>query len=102
MRKRSQSAGPGKFDKKMGKEDSFDQVTRDLTKLPFQEKKDESFDQLNCFSQITLLKDISKMNLYFIFCNYLKERANTFNFCQGGEGEVAETAGGGGERRGRV
>ena len=26
MRKRSQSAGPGKFDKKMGKEDSFDQV----------------------------------------------------------------------------
>ena len=26
VRKRSQSAGPGKFDKKMGKEDSFDQV----------------------------------------------------------------------------
>ena len=27
VRKRSQSAGPGKFDKKIGKEDSFDQVT---------------------------------------------------------------------------
>lgn len=26
VRKRSQSAGPGKFDKKIGKEDSFDQV----------------------------------------------------------------------------
>ena len=27
VRKRSQSAGPGKFDKKIGKEDSFDQVS---------------------------------------------------------------------------
>ena len=26
VRKRSQSAGPGKFDKKIGKEESFDQV----------------------------------------------------------------------------
>ena len=31
VRKRSQSAGPGKFDKKMGKEDSFDQVRRELS-----------------------------------------------------------------------
>ena len=37
VRKRSQSAGPGKFDKRMGKEDSFDQVgpTKPLTKWLF-------------------------------------------------------------------
>ena len=44
VRKRSQSAGPGKFDKKMGKEDSFDQVKRDLalTKKLFLQKIEES------------------------------------------------------------
>ena len=42
VRKRSQSAGPGKFDKKMGKEDSFDQVSRE-------------------FCQIVLSKELEKM-----------------------------------------
>ena len=74
VRKRSQSAGPGKFDKKLGKEDSFDQVSRE-------------------FCQIVLSKELVKI---------LKKIRNLEKtFARGGEGEVAETARGRGEWGGR-
>ena len=72
VRKRSQSAGPGKFDKKMGKEDSFDQVSRE-------------------FCQIVLSKELEKM------LKIWKQNS----FAQGGEGEVAKTTRGRGEWGGR-
>ena len=71
VRKRSQSAGPGKFDKKMGKEDSFDQVKRDLalTKkkiskrlkkvfLPFQKTRWSLKFYLTILSKTTLKKKL--------------------------------------------
>ena len=70
MRKRSQSAGPGKFDKKMGKEDSFDQV-----------------------------KIFNKIHLPFQNNQMLLLHADSF-VLPGGEGEVSKTARGGGEWRG--
>ena len=72
MRKRSQSAGPGKFDKKMGKEDSFDQVKIfNNIQLPFSKRA-------NAFATLQLAE----------------------SFCPGSESEVSETARGGGEWRG--